>query len=99
MKNELSMRCAVMTAFLAVFGTSGVALAVGEVEKNDPITSAQRVDVTSGSGQVNGVLGNRLLSDPVVSDLDFYSFDGQAGDVVTIDIDGGMKAAGSTERS
>ena len=79
---------------LAVMGAialSGTAQAVDEVEPNQPISMAQHLIIpASGSVTVNGVVG--VLSGPAVQDVDFYYFDGKAGDVVTIDIDGGYMA-------
>ena len=62
---------------------------VAEVEPNDPIAAAQRLIIAaSGSVTVEGVLGT--IGGANVDDLDFYSFAGTAGDVVTIDIDGAV---------
>ena len=99
MVKQLSIRHALLAAALGAFG--GVALAVDEIEPNHPISSAQPLSISggvvasiggvaigTGGATVNGVIGN--LTGPAVLDVDFYSFQGQAGDVVTIDIDGGM---------
>jgi hypothetical protein len=84
-------RTVVATAVLAALALSGTALAVDEVEPNQPIQMAQRLIIpASGSITVNGVVG--VLSGTAVQDVDFYSFIGKAGDVVTIDIDGGFRA-------
>jgi len=58
-----------------------------EVERNDPIPIAQYVTPGMSGFVLTGVLGN--LSGNAVDDLDFYSFYGHEGDVVTLDIDGG----------
>ena len=98
MTKKLGIRFAVMTAFLAGSTAGSVAFAVDEVEANNPIGSAQRLEIGAGGGaEVNGVLGVRTGT--MTNDLDFYVFDGREGDVVTIDIDGGMKPSGSAERS
>lgn len=70
----------------------GVAQAsgIGELEPNHPIVSAQEVDVPE-SVEIGALMGQ--LSGTVVEDLDFYRFFGQAGDVVTVDIDGGFGGA------
>ncbi|MGH8767525.1 MAG: DVUA0089 family protein [Burkholderiales bacterium] len=52
---------------------------------------------SSGGAEINGALG--VLSGPATNDVDFYSFDGREGDVVTIDIDGGIKPNGSGLRN
>ena len=77
---KLGIRWAVLMAFL---GASGVALAVDEVEPNNPVSSAQVLTIDStGTAQVNGVIGT-LTGNPN-SDVDFYTFQGKAGDIVTI---------------
>lgn len=89
MKNKLFRRSAWVTAFLATLVASRVALAVNEVEPNDPYTQAQALTIGSdGTATVTGSIYN-LASH---RDVDFYSFHGNAGDVVTVDIDGGMDA-------
>jgi hypothetical protein len=72
---------------LAAIGATGTALALEEVEQNAPIQSAQELTVgAGGSVTVNGVIGN-VTGVPVL-DVDFYSFQGQEGDSITVDIDG-----------
>ena len=84
-------RNVVAVAVLGAIALSGTARAVDEVEPNQPIQMAQQLIIpASGSVTVNGVVG--VLSGPAVQDVDFYSFFGKAGDVVTIDIDGGYQA-------
>lgn len=81
-----------VAAVLAAFGASGTALAAGEVEPNDSIASAQRLEIGSdGSASATGVIGTNTGF--AVSDVDFYSFDAKEGDMVTIDIDNGMGGA------
>ena len=67
---------------------------LAEVEPNGPIGSAQVVPIpASGTVEITGILGTIGSGD--VDDLDFYSFQGSAGDVVTIDIDnaiGGLQS-------
>lgn len=90
---------AVATAFLIASGTSNLAFAVVEPEPNDAAGSAPRLVIgSSGSVEVTGAIG--FVSGPsVTGDVDFYSFQARAGDVVTVDIDGGIKPAGSSVRS
>ncbi|HSC95494.1 MAG TPA: DVUA0089 family protein [Burkholderiales bacterium] len=101
MGTQLSFRHAILAAVLGAFGMNGVVLAVNEAEPNHPISSAQLLSisggvvasfggagVTTGGATVSGVIGN--LTGSAVLDVDFFSFQGQEGDVVTIDIDGGM---------
>lgn len=94
MSKKLDIRFAVMTAFLAASAASGTALAVDEAEPNNTMATAQRVEVSAGgSVQINGVMG--VLTGTMTTDVDFYTFQGTEGDVVTIDIDGGIKPAAS----
>ena len=59
-----------------------------DTEQNHPVSLAQFITPGSGEFDLSGVLG--VVSGAAVEDLDFFKFFGQAGDVVTIDIDGGM---------
>src|SRR5713101_6289942 len=100
MIKKLDTRSAVMAAFFAASVASNAAFAIVETEPNDPIDKAQHLEIGSGgSVEVNGALGAVVSSVSATSDVDFYKFDGRAGDVVTVDIDGGMKTAGSSLRS
>ncbi len=91
------MRYAIAIMFAAA---SSSGLAVDEIEPNGPIGSSQGITVNRGGMvQTNGAVGVTSPSLPVVNDIDFYSFEGEEGDVVTLDIDNGKKSTGSTERS
>lgn len=88
--NKLMSRSAMCVAMLAL---PGLALAVSEREANHPVASAQVLEITSdgsptGGVTVDGVIG--VNSGPAVLDTDYFVFEGQAGDVVTLDIDMGM---------
>jgi hypothetical protein len=61
--------------------------AMNEQEVNHPIQSAQTLVVTSSVMDIDAVLG--AVGSTRVDDLDFFTFYGNAGDVVTLDIDGG----------
>jgi hypothetical protein len=79
--------------FAVMLALPGLALAVPEREANHPVASAQVLEIVSdgsptGGAMVSGVIGN--LSGAAVLDLDYYVFEGTAGDVVTLDIDGGI---------
>jgi hypothetical protein len=91
MKKRTGFRIAAITACMAAFGICGLALAQDEVEPNFPITSAQPLEFdATGTATVNAFMAN--------GDADIYSFWAKAGDVVTVDIDGGVKAgAGSID--
>lgn len=88
--SKMNHRYALLVAVLAM---PGLALAASETESNHPIGLAQTLSIEAGAGgtggaTVDGVIGN--LSGAPVSDLDYFTFSGQAGDIVTVDIDGGM---------
>lgn len=103
MKIQQGIRTAVLAALLGAFGT-GVSAQVNESEPNHPITSAQQLTVTGdpitgkGSVTVNGriasVRATVSVNDTV--DVDFYSFYGRRGDIVTIDINNGIKGGVDT---
>ena len=85
---------AVIAALLAT--SSATALAVDEVEPNNQISTAQPLTIGGdGTVTVNGIMGI-VSSNPAdrFPDLDFYSFDAGPTEVITVDIDGGMKASG-----
>jgi pre-peptidase len=93
-----SVRKALAAAgFIAASLASSVALAVVESEGtngNGTFSTAQPLDSavdTNGTVIVTGAVGNTTCSSSVVEDLDFYSFTATAGDVLTINIDGGIK--------
>jgi len=93
MSNTTS-RYAMLAAMLVM---PGLAQAVPETESNDPVGLGQTLgisadaDGTTGGAAVDGVIGN--LSGTPAPDLDYYVFSGKEGDVVTVDIDGGMGGA------
>jgi hypothetical protein len=87
---------AVAAAFAAASGASSLALAVEETA-NDSFEQPQRLDIVDGQVTVTGVIGVMETSTPVVSDIDYYSFQGYAGNTVTIDIDFGFKGAAFSE--
>jgi hypothetical protein len=91
------IRCALAGALAA---TSGAGFALDEMEPNDSISTAQRLVIgNTGEVQVAGALGVLTWTTAPVADVDFYSFHGQAGDVVSIDLDNGVKPNGSSVRS
>ena len=97
-KNHLCR--AIAAAFFLASGASNVVSAEIETEPNDSASSAQRLVIgASRSIEVTGTIGVLATVTPVIPDVDFYSFHARANDVVTIDIDGGMKPAGSSVRS
>jgi hypothetical protein len=78
----------------ALLAAPGLAQAAPESEANHPIAMAQTLAIqadagsTTGGAVLEGVIGN--LTGTAIADLDFFSFSGNEGDVVTLDIDGGM---------
>lgn len=97
-KNRLQY--AVAAAFLVASGIGSPAFAeVFEREANDSVAAAQRLVIdASREVVVRGIVGINTAGTPV-ADVDFYSFLGRAGDVVTVNIDEGMKPSGSSARS
>ena len=81
--NKTYTRYAVAAVFVAASAVGNVAFAIGEAEPNDSMSSAQEVVIGSGGGvgQVTAAISSG-------ADVDYYYFEGQKGDVVTIDIDG-----------
>jgi len=76
----------------ALLAVPGLALALSESEPNQPVSSGQTVSIQSdGTSTLDAVIG--VNSGTAVLDLDFFSFSGKEGDVVTLDIDGGMGGA------
>lgn len=91
MSKKLRTRSAIFAALLAAWGASGAALAVDEVEPNTPVTSAQPlVFGPDGTVTVYGSIGP--LSGAQQFDVDLYTFQGNACDLVTIDIDNALTA-------
>jgi Bacterial pre-peptidase C-terminal domain len=94
---------AVAAALFLAAGAGNSALAVdpvkvdevepkGTMGVNDSIRTAQRLVFTSRAPmEINGVIGVDSPAGTPIPDLDFYSFEAQAGDVLEIDIDAGMK--------
>lgn len=91
MKKMNFVRSVMVGALLAAYGAGAAAQAVDEVEPNFPMPSAQSLTFDSfGIATVNGYIDS--------NDADVFSFWAKAGDVVTLDIDGGVKnTAGSID--
>lgn len=88
MTNRRHTWSATLIACLTALFVSHFALAVDEVEPDDPYTSAQ--PLTIGSDNTVTVTNASIYNTPSHRDVDFYSFHANADDVVTFDIDGGM---------
>jgi len=91
MTNKRQMWSATLIAVFTAFLASRVALAADEAEPDDPYTSAQAL--TIGSDGTVTVTNASIYNTTAHRDVDFYSFHGNAGDVVTFNIDGGMNAS------
>lgn len=84
MKKKLIIRRAIAAACIAAFAASGSALAADEAESNNTIATAQPLQFDSGGvAVVNAMMGD--------GDADLFAFQAKAGDVITVDIDGGDK--------
>lgn len=103
------LRQAVAAAFLVMSGAGNLAYGVEAQEKagqmglNDSIATAQPLAITAdgparGTAVVEGWIGVTGFTQTPIPDVDFYSFEGKEGDLVTLDIDGGMKGTGATQR-
>lgn len=87
MKKMKFVRSVMVGALLAAYGTGAAAQAVDEVEPNFPIATPQALQFDSfGVATVNAFMGD--------GDADIFSFQAKAGDVITVDIDGGAKNGG-----
>jgi hypothetical protein len=83
MKKLGGMRLLIVSALLAAYG-AGAAAQVAEAEDNSQISSAQALTVDASRTVT-------VSASFTTGDVDFYSFQGKAGDVVNIDINGGMQ--------
>lgn len=82
MKNQRIIRRTLLALALSAFGASTMAQ-VPEQEPNHPIQSAQPLAISgAGSASVRGTVGQV----GTVNDVDFYSFQAQEGDVITVNI-------------
>lgn len=96
------LRYAVAAAFAVASGTGNLAFAQVTYEQESNNLTPQRLTFdASKKVEVHGIIGTNvpLNAGASIEDIDWYSFVGRAGDVVTIDIDGGIKAAGTDARS
>jgi hypothetical protein len=92
---RISLNGIVAAVLLTTGGIAG-ASQTNESEPNNPISISEYVAVPADGISINGVIGSisatqstgiTTSTDP---DLDFFTFTGQAGNVVTLDIDGGI---------
>ncbi len=81
----------IATACLAVLGMTSSAFAATEVEPNDALATGQ-VLAGKSTHSIDAMMGQ--AGDTEHSDLDFYTFNAKAGDVLDVDIDNGMGGNG-----
>ena len=84
-------RTSLVIACLTAIGMTSSAFAATEVEPNDTLAAAQ-VLAGKSSHNINAMMGQ--AGDTVHNDLDFYTFNAKAGDVLDVDIDNGMGGNG-----
>ena len=88
MKQHLHLR-KLAAAVLAAFAVNGTALALEESESNNTLADAMSLTIgADGTSSVNGVIGTNFGM--AVQDVDFFRFEANAGDSVTIMINNGM---------
>ena len=79
MNKQRIIRRTLLALTLSAFGAGAMAQ-VPEVEPNHPIQSAQRLNISGGgTASVRGTVGH-------LHDVDYYSFEAQEGDVITVNI-------------
>lgn len=86
---------AVAAALLAASATSNLAFAVNEVEPNNTLQTATPLVIGRDGVEITAELGALTTNLPLLPDVDFYSFQGRAGEKLNFDIDYGAKAAGT----
>jgi Bacterial pre-peptidase C-terminal domain len=79
MDKQRTIRRTVLAMALAALGATGTALADGS------FAEPQRLAISGGSITIAGAINSASPSEP---EVDYYAFEAQAGDVITIDIDG-----------
>jgi hypothetical protein len=80
-------------ALLAAGMGQAYASSLTESELNNPIGSAQFLRGTASQMQISGAIS----ASHDANDVDFYSFNAQAGDVLTVDIDYGFASGDSVD--
>lgn len=92
MKKIGIVRCMIVGALVSAYAAGAAAQAIPEVEPNYP--DAQPLERgADGTMSVKGVIGVSEFFLPIVDDVDLYSFFANEGDVLQIDIDGGIKSS------
>ncbi|HEY8249215.1 MAG TPA: PPC domain-containing protein [Burkholderiales bacterium] len=86
MSTQRTIRRTLLAMALVALGANGTALALNEEEPNDLFNQPQalRFDAT-GLATITGSIENPGMFTP---DVDYYSFEGNAGELIALDIDG-----------
>lgn len=96
MKKHLQLR-KLTVALVAAFAVNGAALALEETEPNGTLAEAMPLTIgADGTASVNGVVGTNF--GVAVQDVDFYRFEANAGDMVTIMINNGWALTATSEK-
>lgn len=82
----------IFTACLIAFGMTTTAYAASEIEPNNALSAAQVLSGNS-SHSIESMMGN--IGDTSHGDLDFFTFEAKAGDVLDVDIDNGYGGSGN----
>jgi hypothetical protein len=97
-ENKMKPHIYYTTLCSLMFLISSAAQAAGEMtelEINHPIASAQQLEIQSNVTTISAVLGS--TSGTLIDDLDYFVFAAQEGDVITLDIDGGIGGTRSVD--
>lgn len=84
----LNYQTTLFSLMLLISSAAQAANEVTELEINHPLNRAQEIAIPGGTVTISSVLGT--VSGTVVDDLDYFVFSGTEGNIVTLDIDGGM---------
>lgn len=84
------MRYKIIASSIALLSVCSQAYAISEQENNNKSSSAHILPLINGSTAVEASISDK-------NDIDFYSFYGKSGDVINIDIDGGIGGAESVD--
>jgi len=84
----LNYQTTLLSLILLVSSSAQAANEATELEINHPLNRAQEIAIPGGNVAITAVLGN--ATGTVIDDLDYFVFSGTEGNIVTIDIDGGM---------
>ncbi|MEX2199636.1 MAG: PPC domain-containing protein [Burkholderiales bacterium] len=93
MKKIGIVRCMIVGALMSAYAAGAAAQAI-EQDADNNYPKAQPLERgADGTMSVKGVIGVSEFFLPIVDDVDLYSFFASEGDVLQIDIDGGIKSS------